>query len=173
LNYVSKICQVENKMFFEIGHYFVFSFIAENWLKLLHAARCVYLRCMLLSCILRDQEQIRPVRLGGAISVIFGRRVWSRVYYCKRDEVYFTILQWQNNGLQDGLISRMLFCKLYKIMVKKVSFVGFRMGNRPPLDPPLCSMHASELNNMHSESSLICLAIENTQIDGKLNRKPA
>ena len=128
----------KTKCFFEIRHYFVFSFIAENCFKLLHAARGMHLHCMLLSCILRDQEQIRPVRLGGAISVIFGRQVWSRVHYCKRDEVYFTILLWQSNGLQDGLISRMLFCKLYKIMVKKVTFVGFRMGNRPPLDPPLC-----------------------------------
>jgi len=34
-------------------------------------------------------------------------------------------------------------------------------------------MHASELNNVHSESSLICLAIENTQLKGKLDRKPA
>ena len=81
------------RCFFEIGHYFVFSLIAENWFKLLHAARCVHLRCMLLSCILLDQEQIQPVRLGGgAISVIFGRQVRSRVHYCKRDEVYFTTL---------------------------------------------------------------------------------
>jgi len=34
----------------------------------------------------------------------------------------------------------MLFLKLYKIMVNKVTFVGFKGGDRPnhpPLDPPL------------------------------------
>jgi len=34
----------------------------------------------------------------------------------------------------------MLFSELYKIMVKKVTFVGFRGGDRPnrlSLDPPL------------------------------------
>jgi len=34
----------------------------------------------------------------------------------------------------------MLFSELYKIMVKKVTFVGFRGGGHPnylPLDPPL------------------------------------
>jgi len=30
-----------------------------------------------------------------------------------------------------ALISRMLFYELYKIMVKKVAFVGFRWGDRP------------------------------------------
>jgi len=30
-----------------------------------------------------------------------------------------------------------LFSELYKIMVNKVNFFGFRGGNRPPLDPPL------------------------------------
>jgi len=34
-------------------------------------------------------------------------------------------------------------------------------------------MRASELTIMHSESSLIRLAIQNTQIDRKLDRKPA
>jgi len=32
----------------------------------------------------------------------------------------------------------MLFSELYKVMVNKVTFVGFRWGNRPsPLDPTL------------------------------------
>jgi len=36
-------------------------------------------------------------------------------------------------------LSRMLFSELYKIMVNKVSFLGFRGRDRPicPLDPPL------------------------------------
>jgi len=39
-----------------------------------------------------------------------------------------------------GLISRMVLSELYNIMVKNVTFVGFKGGdrpNRPPLDPPL------------------------------------
>jgi len=52
------------KCSFEIGHYFVFTLIAENWFKLLHAARCMHLHDVLLSCILLDQEQTQSVRLG-------------------------------------------------------------------------------------------------------------
>jgi len=59
---------------------------------------------------------------GGAISVIFGNQVSLRVQYCKRDEVYFTTLLWQNNWRQNGLISRTLFSELHKIMVKKSYF---------------------------------------------------
>jgi len=36
-----------------------------------------------------------------------------------------------------------------------------------------CSMRTSELTITHSESSVICLAIQNTQTDGKLDRNPA
>ena len=81
------------------------------------------------------QGRIQPETLdGGAILVIFGRQVSLRVRYCKRAEVYFTTLLWQNNGRQNGLMSRMLFSELYKIVVNKVTFVAFRS---PPLDPPL------------------------------------
>ena len=84
------------------------------------------------------QRRIQPVRLGRAISVTFVRLSSPlRVRYCKRDEVYFTTLQWQNNGRQNGLISWMLFSELYKIMVKKAALAGFRGGRSPPLDPPL------------------------------------
>jgi len=38
------------------------------------------------------QGWIHPVRLGGAISVIFGSQIPSQVNYCKRDGEYFTIL---------------------------------------------------------------------------------
>jgi len=34
-------------------------------------------------------------------------------------------------------------------------------------------MRTSELTITHSESSVICLAIQNTQIGGKLDRNPA
>ena len=48
---------------------------------------------------------------------------------------YLTTLLRQNSGQQNGFISRMLFSKLYNIMVNKVTFVGFR-GDRP--NRPLC-----------------------------------
>jgi len=44
---------------------------------------------------------------GEAISVILGSQSSLRVCYCKRDEVHFTALLWQNNGRQNGLVSRM------------------------------------------------------------------
>jgi len=34
----------------------------------------------------------------------------------------------------------MLFPELYKIMVNKVTFVGFRRGDRHPRDPPLAEL---------------------------------
>jgi len=61
---------------------------------------------------------IQPIRLGGAISVLFGS------HYCKKDDVKFTTLLWQNNGRQNGLISRML----YNIMLNKVTFVHLRVA---------------------------------------------
>jgi len=39
-----------------------------------------------------------------------------------------TAMTKQNIGRQNGLKSRMLFSELYKIMVKKVTFLGFRGG---------------------------------------------
>ena len=59
-------------------------------------------------------------------------QVSVRVHYCKRDEVYFTTLLWQNSWGQNGLISGMLFSKLLKIMVNKVTFESFWWGYRPP-----------------------------------------
>ena len=56
-------------------------------------------------------------------SVLFGSRAPLRVHYCKWDDVYFTILLWQNNGWQSGPKSRMLYCELYKIMLNKVTLV--------------------------------------------------
>jgi len=78
---------------------------------------------------------IQPVCLRGRISVILGSQVSLPVHYRKKEEVYFTTLLWQNKGRQNGLTSRLLFSKLNKIMVKKVTFVGLRGGgNRPPSD---------------------------------------
>ena len=72
----------------------------------------------------KKQGRIQPVRLGGAISVVFGSQLALRVHYWKSNEVYFTTLLWQNNVRQNGLISRMLFSELYKVMVNKVTFVS-------------------------------------------------
>ena len=76
---------------------------------------------------------------GGAISVISGTQVSLPVYYLKKHEVYFVTLLWQNSGRQSDLISRMPPSDLYKIMVKKVTFVGFRSCYRPNRPPPLGS----------------------------------
>jgi len=86
-----------------------------------------------------NQGRIQPVTLGGAYSASFRSQVSLQVHYRKRDEVYFITLLRQNNGRQKDLILRMLFSELYKIMVSKVTFPGFRGGDRtpPPLDPPL------------------------------------
>jgi len=65
---------------------------------------------------------------------MFGRHVPLPFHHCKRDEVYFTLRDKPLDG-KNGLISRtMLVSELYKIMVNKVTFVGFRGGDRPP--PP-------------------------------------
>ena len=80
---------------------------------------------------------------GGAISVIFGSQVSLRIHFCKRDGVYLTTLLWQNSLRQNGLISRMLFSELHKIIVKKVTFVGFRGAIAPIASPwirPCCSV---------------------------------
>ena len=52
----------------------------------------------------------------------------------ERWKVYFTTLLWQNNGRQNGLLTRMLFSELYKIMVNKLPSVGFG-GDRSPQFP--------------------------------------
>jgi len=58
------------------------------------------------------QGLIQPVRLGWAISVIFGCQVSLTGHYRKSHEVNFTTLPWQNNGRQNDLISRMIFSQL-------------------------------------------------------------
>ena len=47
------------------------------------------------------------------------------------------------HGCQNGLISRMLFSELYKIILKKVTFVGFMGCDRPNTPPPLGSASES------------------------------
>jgi len=64
--------------------------------------------------------------------------------FCKSVEIYFTTLLWQKTGRQNDLISRLLFSELYIIVVKKVTFVGFR-EDRPNLPP---SIRTSLINPM-------------------------
>jgi len=61
-----------------------------------------------LECAL-EQERVRPVRLAGMISVIFGNQVLLQVHNCRRDEVYFTTLLWQNNGRKMALYRECCF----------------------------------------------------------------
>jgi len=49
--------------------------------------------------------------------VIFGIQVSLRIYYCKRDDVYFTTLLWQKNWRQNGLT------KTAKVSAFKSAFV--------------------------------------------------
>jgi len=49
----------------------------------------------------------------------------------KIDEIYFTTLLRQNNGRQNGLKYGMLFSEFYKIVMNKVTFIGFGKDNRP------------------------------------------
>jgi len=59
----------------------------------------------------------------------------------QRDEACFTKLLRQNNRRQNYLIPRILFFELYKIMVYRVTFVGFRGGDYPsPHDAPGCTI---------------------------------
>ena len=84
-------------------------------------------------------------KVRGAISVIFGGQISYRLCYCKKDEVCFTTLEWQSNGRQYGLVSRMLLSELYKIVVNKVTFVGFRGADRPsPGSAPACMFEVNK-----------------------------
>ena len=85
--------------------------------------------------------RIQPVRLGGTVSVKTGSQGSYQLCYCKRDEAYFTTLLWQNNGRQNGRISRMLFSELYKLMVNKATFLGFKWAIAPPPASALGCVH--------------------------------
>jgi len=82
--------------------------------------------------------RIQPVA-EGAISIMFGSQASLRVRNRKRDEDYFTTLLWQNNGRRNDLVSQMLFSEFYKIVVNKVTCVGFKGAMAPiaPLVPSL------------------------------------
>jgi len=82
-------------------------------------------------------------KFRGRFQWIFASQVSLWVHYCKRDEVHFTTLLWQNNGRQNDLISQMLFSELFKIMVKKVTFIGFRGAIAPIAPPGSCNIKLS------------------------------
>jgi len=77
------------------------------------------------------QGRVQPVRLTGAVSVLFGSQVSWRGHYCKRDEHTSQRFCDKTTGRQNGLMSQTLFSELNKIMVIKVTFVGFRRGISP------------------------------------------
>jgi len=63
------------------------------------------------------------------ISVIFGSQVSLRVHYYKRDEVNTAVTkQWTPKW---PYIANVVF-QIFKIIVKKDTFVGFTVGDRPP-----------------------------------------
>jgi len=124
-----------------------------GWLRWDGNRRCLEIVSGSLFQYDHSQGRIQPVRLGGrAISDIFASQVSSRLRYrFKRDEANYTTLLWQNNGRYNDLTSQMLFSELYKSMVNKVTFVGFRGEIVPsaptPLDPPLTT--TSETSAVH------------------------
>jgi len=73
----------------------------------------------------------KPIWLGGRFQWYLVSQVSSLCHYCKGGEVCITTLLWQNNGRQNGLKLWRLFSKLYKIMMNKVTFVGFRGSDGP------------------------------------------
>jgi len=100
---------------------------------------------ILVSLLIKD-DSIREASTGADPASKFrggrdfrniGSQVSQRLPYCKRDEAYFTTMLWPNNGWQNGLILRMLFSELYKIMVNKITFAGFMGGDRPLWIPPV------------------------------------
>jgi len=99
---------------------------------------------------------IQPVCLRGRISVILGSQVSLPVHYRKKEEVYFTTLLWQNKGRQNGLTSRLLFSKLNKIMVKKVTFVGLRGGQSTPLWSQICILLFKNNATFCAPLSVLC-----------------
>jgi len=94
---------------------------------------------------------------GVALSVKFGSQVSLQAYHCKRDEVYSTKLLWQNNGGQNGFMSWMLFSESHKIMMNKITFVGFRGGDRLNCPPPWirpCSSYCGQSISLSHQTYL-------------------
>ena len=74
--------------------------------------------------------------------MIFDSQVSLRVHYCKRDEIASTSQhssdkQWTPKW---PYIANTVF-QIFKIMVEKVTFVGFTVGDRPPWNRPCVLRH--------------------------------
>ena len=86
---------------------------------------------------LPDQLRIQSVRLGEVDwSNIWLSSLSLGVHSCKRDEVYFHCCDKTMDG-KIALYGECCFPNLHKMMVNKVTFVGFRGRSPPPLNPHL------------------------------------
>jgi len=74
---------------------------------LLEASRSLCWRQFCFSAFVKPaQPEADPAsEVKGAISLMHFGQISLGVYFCKSDEVYFTILLSQNSGRQKGLIS--------------------------------------------------------------------
>jgi len=87
------------------------------------SGKCSYCICW------PKQGRIQPVRFGGRFQEYLV--VKSHYSFTAVRDMKFTS-QYCNAKTTDGkIVSRMLFSEFYKIMVNKVTFVGFRLGDRP------------------------------------------
>ena len=100
---------------------YLLSKAVENWKTFSYTKPLPNFKSFLPGCILTERckrwTRADPASTagGGAISVIFGSQASLLIHYCWWDEVYFTTLLSQNNGRQNGLISRMLLSELYTL----------------------------------------------------------
>ena len=114
-----------------------------------------------VSVIMRSSPGADPASKikGGTISVIFSSQVSLRVYFV-RGLKYTSQHRCDNKiGRQNGLIWRMLFSELYKIVVKKVTFVGFKEDrpNRPHwIRTPTSTMPSKGYSYRNFEEFVFC-----------------
>jgi len=76
-----------------------------------------------------DADPASKVRGSDFSNVWLSSRITGSLLYERWSALHNTAVK--TNRRQKDLISRMLFSELYKIMVNKVTFVGFSMGDRP------------------------------------------
>jgi len=81
------------------------------------------------------QRLIQSVNLEEVISVIFASQVSQRLRTVQEMKYTSQHCCDKNNGWPNGLISRMLFSVLYKIIVNKVNFSGFTGRSLPWISP--------------------------------------
>jgi len=74
-------------------------------------------------------------------SLLQEEMVYTSLHCCDKttdDKIAIYREQWQfeHDEILFGVGFDVLFSELYKTMVNKVTFLGFRVGDRPPLKPP-------------------------------------